>query len=109
MIKRNWHIIFPVFLAVAACLDLTLTLIVLNTTDTFYEANPIMRYSFEKLGQVGTSAVKLVLAGITSLGAWWVIKKGSRKDVWLLSTAGLLIYGLLGLWWIKCLFIYFAL
>jgi len=106
-IRKNWHIVLPCFIGLASCLDLGFTLLLLNISDRFYEANPVMNYGFVNYGYFWTSIFKLVMTVFQCWGSWFVIVYGKRIAVKVLSIATLVAYGLLGTWWAICWTIFF--
>lgn len=106
-IKNHWHIIFPCVLALASTLDLCFTLIIISADQRFYEANPIMRYSFETYGYTNTTVIKLVLTGLQCWLIWYILKKKHETLNYWLSFTILGVYTLLGLWWTYCWIIFF--
>jgi hypothetical protein len=109
MLKKKWHIILPIIVAVCSMLDLTSTLIALNLPDgVFEEGNPVMRYLFDHFGYVGASAIKILLTVFQCLLTWDIIKKGDKIMSFILSAATLTAFSILGLWWAFCWFFYFS-
>lgn len=106
-IKKKWYIVFPIFLFMASCLDLTTTLIAKHTTSRFVEANPIMAYLLDNYGDFWTSVTKIIATIVTCWGAWWLLKKNILWITTLITLAGIVIYWTLGIIWISWWIIYF--
>ena len=108
MPRRKWHVILPLFVLVANVLDLAMTLIALNCTNAFQEANPIMAYLFDHHGMFAASVFKMTVAGLVCWLIWWAMEREQKLSgkIWfrILVTGP---YCLLLLYWGACWFFYF--
>ncbi len=105
-IKKNWHFIFPIFLGICACADLTTTLIIKNISPAFIEANPIMAFFLNNYGDFWTAIFKLTTTILVCFCVWWLLIQNDRKITIFITIMGLFINLCLFLIWLIWIIIY---
>jgi len=107
VLKKNWHIILPLFVLIANIIDLVLTLIALNCTDVFREVNPFMLYLFDNYGMLAASIFKMAATGFVCWIIWFVMQQQDRFLKIFLSVSVVGLYGFLLAYWVVCWVLYF--
>ena len=99
-----WYIILPIIVFLVSGCDLVTTMYFAKTSNNFEEANPIVKYVWEKYGDTGFIVFKTIATLPLCVCMGWVLRYEGRQLKVLVTILGLTACVFLIGWWILWFF-----